>query len=81
MSEFDISASTVIWVVNRSQLFKVSFGVVTISEDGNLVTLNGQKQFGWSSNVSNVASHSLLQRNGPGMVGYLLGSQKEFYVS
>ncbi|RDX92699.1 G-type lectin S-receptor-like serine/threonine-protein kinase, partial [Mucuna pruriens] len=48
------SQSTVIWVANRNQPLNDSSGVVTISEDGNLVVLNGQKQVIWSSNVSNI---------------------------
>ncbi|XP_029128724.1 G-type lectin S-receptor-like serine/threonine-protein kinase At1g11330 isoform X2 [Cajanus cajan] len=49
---------TVIWVANRNQPLRDSSGVVTISEDGNLVVLNGQKQVIWSSNVSNIGSNS-----------------------
>ncbi|KAI9198004.1 hypothetical protein LWI28_008433 [Acer negundo] len=48
------SAETVIWVANRNNPLKDSSGVVTISEDGNLVVLNGQNnEVVWSSNVSN----------------------------
>ncbi|CAJ2670177.1 unnamed protein product [Trifolium pratense] len=47
----------VIWVANRDQpLINDSLGVLTISNDGNLVVLNGQKDVIWSSNVSNVSS-------------------------
>ncbi|KAL3523367.1 hypothetical protein ACH5RR_016201 [Cinchona calisaya] len=45
---------TVIWVANRDNPLKdSSSGIFTISEDGNLVVLNGQKEILWSSNVSN----------------------------
>ncbi|XP_027350173.1 G-type lectin S-receptor-like serine/threonine-protein kinase At1g11300 [Abrus precatorius] len=47
---------TVIWVANRNQPLKDSSGVVTISEDGNLVVMDGQKHVMWSSNVSNITS-------------------------
>ncbi|XP_027928058.1 G-type lectin S-receptor-like serine/threonine-protein kinase At1g11300 isoform X1 [Vigna unguiculata] len=49
---------TVIWVANRNQPLNDSSGVVTISEDGNLVVLNGQNQVIWSTNVSNVGSNT-----------------------
>ncbi|XP_020233631.1 G-type lectin S-receptor-like serine/threonine-protein kinase At1g11300 [Cajanus cajan] len=47
------SESTVIWVANRNQSLNDSSGVVTISEDGNPVVLNRQKQVIWSTNVYN----------------------------
>ena len=49
----NISAFTVVWVANRQKPLKDSSGVLTISEDGNLVVLNGQKEILWSSNVDN----------------------------
>ncbi|KAK7373641.1 hypothetical protein VNO80_07056 [Phaseolus coccineus] len=49
---------TVIWVANRNQPLNDSSGVVSISEGGNLVVLNGQNQVIWSTNVSNVGSNS-----------------------
>jgi hypothetical protein len=45
-----------IWVANRNHPLNDSNGTVTISNDGNLVVLNGEKQVIWSSNVSNIAS-------------------------
>ncbi|KAL9315496.1 hypothetical protein ACSQ67_016497 [Phaseolus vulgaris] len=47
----------IIWVANRNQPLNDSSGVVTISEDGNLVVLNGQNQVIWSTNVSNNGSN------------------------
>ncbi|KEH22696.1 G-type lectin S-receptor-like Serine/Threonine-kinase [Medicago truncatula] len=55
------SRSTVIWVANRNQPINDSNGTITISEDGNLVVLNGQKQVIWSSNVSNIESNTTSQ--------------------
>ncbi|MCI18543.1 G-type lectin S-receptor-like serine/threonine-protein kinase, partial [Trifolium medium] len=55
------SRSTVIWVANRNRPLNNSNGIVTISDDGNLVVLNGKKQVIWSSNVSNVASNTTSQ--------------------
>ncbi|XP_047164829.1 G-type lectin S-receptor-like serine/threonine-protein kinase At1g11300 [Vigna umbellata] len=52
------SQSTVIWVANRNQALNDSSGIVTISEDGNLVVLNGQKQVIWSTNVSKTLSNT-----------------------
>ncbi|XP_058736918.1 G-type lectin S-receptor-like serine/threonine-protein kinase At1g11300 [Vicia villosa] len=47
----------VIWVANRNQpLINDSSGVLTISNDGNLVVLNGQKHVIWSSSLTNVTS-------------------------
>ena len=54
-----ISVFTVIWVANREKPLKDSPGVLTISEDGNLVVLNGQEEILWSSNVSNSLTNSL----------------------
>ncbi|WJX76230.1 non-specific serine/threonine protein kinase [Trifolium repens] len=53
--------STTIWVANRNQPLNDSNGIVTISEDGNLVVLNGQNRVIWSSNVSNIASNRSCQ--------------------
>jgi hypothetical protein len=49
----NISAETqVLWVANRNTAINDSSGMMTISEDGNLVVLNGQGEVRWSSNVS-----------------------------
>ncbi|KAJ6885700.1 G-type lectin S-receptor-like serine/threonine-protein kinase [Populus alba x Populus x berolinensis] len=49
----NISAETqVLWVANRNKPINDSSGMMTISEDGNLVVLNGQGEVLWSSNVS-----------------------------
>jgi hypothetical protein len=53
-----ISVSTVIWVANRNKPLKSSSGILTISEDGNLVVLDGQKEILWSSNVTNSVDNS-----------------------
>ncbi|XP_061983652.1 G-type lectin S-receptor-like serine/threonine-protein kinase At1g11330 isoform X3 [Populus nigra] len=48
----NISAETqVLWVANRNTSINDSSGMMTISEDGNLVVLNGQGEVLWSSNV------------------------------
>ncbi|KAM4102050.1 hypothetical protein ACB094_05G193400 [Castanea mollissima] len=49
---------SVVWVANRERPLKDSSGVLTISEDGNLVVLNGQAEILWSSNVSNSVPNS-----------------------
>ncbi|KAH7569062.1 hypothetical protein JRO89_XS06G0096700 [Xanthoceras sorbifolium] len=54
----DVSPTTVVWVANCNKPLNDSSGVLTISEDGNLVVLNGQKEVLWSSNVSNSATNS-----------------------
>ncbi|KAJ6893351.1 G-type lectin S-receptor-like serine/threonine-protein kinase [Populus alba x Populus x berolinensis] len=49
----NISAETqVLWVANRNKPINDSSGTMTISEDGNLVVLNGLGEVLWSSNVS-----------------------------
>ncbi|XP_047164832.1 G-type lectin S-receptor-like serine/threonine-protein kinase At1g11300 [Vigna umbellata] len=58
--------STVIWVANRNQPLNDSSGVVTISEDGNLVVLNGQNQVIWSTNVSTTSSNTSAQLSDSG---------------
>lgn len=45
--------ATVIWVANRNKPLNDSSGIVTISEDGNLLLLNGQEEVLWSSTVEN----------------------------
>ncbi len=43
-----MSVFTVIWVANREKPLNDSSGVLTISEDGNLVVVDGQKGIIWS---------------------------------
>ncbi|XP_027357769.1 G-type lectin S-receptor-like serine/threonine-protein kinase At1g11330 [Abrus precatorius] len=52
------SPDTVVWVANRNQPLNDSSGVITTSEDGKLVVLNGQKKVIWSPNMSYIASNS-----------------------
>jgi hypothetical protein len=62
----NISVFTVIWVANREKPLKNSSGVLTISEDGNLVVLDGQKEILWSSNVTNSVVNSSAQLSDSG---------------
>ncbi|KAJ4703332.1 G-type lectin S-receptor-like serine/threonine-protein kinase [Melia azedarach] len=55
------SGSAVIWVANRNKPLNDSSGIVTISEDGNLVVLNGQKKVFWTSKVSNSVTNASAQ--------------------
>ncbi|PIN02587.1 Serine/threonine protein kinase [Handroanthus impetiginosus] len=55
---YNIPVLTVIWVANRETPLNDSAGTVEISEDGNLVVLNGQKGIVWSSNLSNPVTNS-----------------------
>ncbi|KAL9384010.1 hypothetical protein Peur_024333 [Populus x canadensis] len=57
----NISITTPIWVANRNKPLNDSSGVMTISGDGNLVVLNGQKETLWSSNVSTGMNDSRAQ--------------------
>jgi len=54
-------ATPVLWVANRNNPINDSSGMMTISEDGNLVVSNGQGEVLWSSNVSNGFNHSTAQ--------------------
>ncbi|KAI9083689.1 hypothetical protein K1719_034390 [Acacia pycnantha] len=56
-----MSKSSVVWVANKNNPLIDSSGILTISENGNLVVLNGQKQVVWSTNVSHIASNSSAQ--------------------
>jgi hypothetical protein len=54
----EISVLTVVWVANRNNPLKNSSGILTISKDGNLVVLDGQKKILWSSNLTNSVVNS-----------------------
>ncbi|KAL2475437.1 protein serine/threonine kinase [Abeliophyllum distichum] len=47
-----VSAMSIIWVANRDNPLKDSSGIVTISEDGDIVLINGKKEIFWSSNAT-----------------------------
>ncbi|TYH29741.1 hypothetical protein ES288_A01G036200v1 [Gossypium darwinii] len=49
-----IPVQTVVWVANRNRPLKDSSGILTISDDGNLVVSNGKAQILWSTNVTNL---------------------------
>lgn len=51
-----LSEANIVWIANRDQPLQDSSGILKISEDGNLVILNGQNLVLWSSNVSNNAT-------------------------
>ncbi|GFY91776.1 S-locus lectin protein kinase family protein [Actinidia rufa] len=57
----NIPGRTVVWVANRNRPLVDSSGTITVSEDGNLLVLNGQKEIVWSSNVSNSGANSSAQ--------------------
>ncbi|XP_020553851.1 G-type lectin S-receptor-like serine/threonine-protein kinase At1g11330 isoform X2 [Sesamum indicum] len=75
---YNIPVPTVIWVANRDKPLNDSTGKVEMSEDGNLVILDGQEEVLWSSNLSwsvaNCSAHLLdtgnlvLQDNLSGMI-------------
>ncbi|GLT45644.1 hypothetical protein SLA2020_194620 [Shorea laevis] len=52
----------VIWVANRETPLKDSSGTLMISEDGNLVVLNGQKEVLWSSNIEKLAGYNTIAK-------------------
>ncbi|OIS96405.1 PREDICTED: G-type lectin S-receptor-like serine/threonine-protein kinase At1g11330 isoform X1 [Nicotiana attenuata] len=67
---YNFSETTVVWVANRDKPLKDSTGVVKISEDGNLVVMNGDKETLWSSNISSTSqtTNSTAQLQGGNLV-------------
>ncbi|KAG5234852.1 G-type lectin S-receptor serine/threonine-protein kinase [Salix suchowensis] len=62
-----ISAETqVVWVANRDMPINDSSGMMTISDEGKLVVLNGQGEALWSSTVSLGSNHSTAQLDDDG---------------
>jgi hypothetical protein len=57
----NISVSPVIWVANRDQPLNNSSGILAISEDGDLVVLDGQNKVLWSSNLASSVVNSSAQ--------------------
>jgi hypothetical protein len=55
------AANPVLWVANRNNPVNDSSGIMTISDDGNLVVLNGKGEVLWSSKVSNGSNQSTAQ--------------------
>ncbi|KAH7569027.1 hypothetical protein JRO89_XS06G0090900 [Xanthoceras sorbifolium] len=58
---YNDASEAVIWVANRNKPLNDASGVVTISDDGNLVVLNGQREVLWTSNVSNSVANASAQ--------------------
>ncbi|KAF2285913.1 hypothetical protein GH714_008915 [Hevea brasiliensis] len=58
---FKSSPESVVWVANRNNPIIDSTGVLSISEDGNLVLLNQIQSIIWSSNISGVAEDPVAQ--------------------
>ncbi|GKV19155.1 hypothetical protein SLEP1_g29448 [Rubroshorea leprosula] len=52
----------IIWVANRQTPLKDSSGSLMISEDGNLVVVNGQKEVLWSSNVEKLTGNNTIAK-------------------
>ncbi|GKV19159.1 hypothetical protein SLEP1_g29453 [Rubroshorea leprosula] len=50
----------VIWVANREKPLKDSSGTMMISEDGNLVVVNGQEEVLWSSDVEKLTGNNTI---------------------
>ncbi|PHT90644.1 G-type lectin S-receptor-like serine/threonine-protein kinase [Capsicum annuum] len=63
---YNIQSQSVVWVANRDKPLQDSRGTLTISEDGNLVILNGQNKTVWSSNISPAARNSTAQLSDTG---------------
>ncbi|OVA12779.1 Protein kinase domain [Macleaya cordata] len=53
-----IPVQTIVWVANRDNPLKDSSGILRITNDGNLVLLDGGGSVFWTTNVSNIASNN-----------------------
>ncbi|PPS06034.1 hypothetical protein GOBAR_AA14624 [Gossypium barbadense] len=53
-----IPVQTVVWVANRNRPLKDSSGILTISDDGKLVVLNGKAEILWSTHVTNLVPNA-----------------------
>ncbi|KAL0873668.1 hypothetical protein Bca101_023373 [Brassica carinata] len=53
----NIEDKAVVWVANRENPISDKSGVLTISNDGNLVLLNGQNITVWSSNITSTSNN------------------------
>ncbi|XP_057764682.1 G-type lectin S-receptor-like serine/threonine-protein kinase At1g11300 [Salvia miltiorrhiza] len=58
---FAFSEETVIWVANREKPLKDASGAVTLSQDGNLVVIDGANQTLWSTNLTTSSVNSTVQ--------------------
>ncbi|KAH7569031.1 hypothetical protein JRO89_XS06G0091300 [Xanthoceras sorbifolium] len=58
---YNKESEPVVWVANRNKPLNDASGVVTISDHGNLVVLNGQNEVLWSTNVSNSMTNASAQ--------------------
>ncbi|CAH2038269.1 unnamed protein product, partial [Thlaspi arvense] len=47
-----VPIQTVVWVANKDTPINDTFGVISISDDGNLVVTDGRKRLLWSTNVT-----------------------------
>ncbi|KAK6149826.1 hypothetical protein DH2020_017351 [Rehmannia glutinosa] len=58
----NVSDTSIVWVANRDKpLVNNSIGAITVSEDGNIVLMNPEKEIIWSSNVSNSSRNTSAQ--------------------
>ncbi|XP_019171517.1 PREDICTED: G-type lectin S-receptor-like serine/threonine-protein kinase At1g11300 [Ipomoea nil] len=58
---FNVPSMTVVWVANRDRGMDDSRGSMGISEDGNLVVLDGGKRVVWSSSISSSPANTTAQ--------------------
>ncbi|KAG8365424.1 hypothetical protein BUALT_Bualt18G0103500 [Buddleja alternifolia] len=58
---YNLPVMTVIWVANTENPINDSSGILQISQDGNLMILDGQNSVVWSSNISTYVANSSAQ--------------------
>uniref|UniRef100_A0A7N0UL12 Bulb-type lectin domain-containing protein n=1 Tax=Kalanchoe fedtschenkoi TaxID=63787 RepID=A0A7N0UL12_KALFE len=58
---YNLPQTQVIWVANREKPLTDSSGVLRLSEQGNVVVMNGRNETLWSSNVSSSSAESTVQ--------------------
>ncbi|CAH2040715.1 unnamed protein product [Thlaspi arvense] len=54
----NVPVRSVVWVANRGRPLNDLSGIITISKEGNLVVINGDKEIIWSSNISEFMANS-----------------------
>jgi len=72
----------VVWVANRNQpLINDSSGVLEISNDNNIVLLNGKKNVIWSTNLNNVTNSSVTLSDYGSLILFETTTEKTIWAS
>ncbi|GFQ07560.1 g-type lectin s-receptor-like serine/threonine-protein kinase at1g11330 [Phtheirospermum japonicum] len=58
---YNVSENSTVWLANRDSPLTDTSGTVTISEDGNLVLVNGRNETIWSTNATSASVNTTAQ--------------------